>query len=75
MQTVKQIRSGYKRAYYIIIPAAKFRKVKDDLLVLITLHFKEKNVRAVIAALRMFYLFCSTPDKVLNCHSVKVLSS
>lgn len=69
MQTVKQIRSGYKRTYYIII-AAKFRKVKEDLLVLITLHFKEKNVRAVIAALRMLYLLYSTPDKVLNCHSV-----
>lgn len=43
MQTVKQIRLGYKRAHYIIIPAAKYRKVKEDLLVLITLHFKEKK--------------------------------
>lgn len=43
VKTVKQIRSGHKHTYYITILTAKFWKVNEDLLVLITMHFKNKK--------------------------------
>lgn len=43
VKTVKLIRSGYKHTYYIIFLTAQCWKVNEDLLVVITMHFKKKK--------------------------------
>lgn len=43
VKTVKQIRWSYKHTDYITVLTAKFWKVNEDLLVLITMRLKKKK--------------------------------